>query len=385
MVRRVDRRPPPIGGSQDKIMMLPATYATALLLAILTMLCWGSWANTLKLAGKWRFELYYFDYTLGLMIAVTVAAFTFGSWDSEGALAADIAAFNFLDNMMVASKTQMAYAMVGGAVFNLANLLLVAAIAVAGLSVAFPVGIGLALIVGVVLNTIIKPAGSPLFLFSGVVLVLLAIIASAMAHSLHMANKIKVAPVEPVEGRPAVRRPGVRLGAARGPSALKGILLSLSAGLLMGLFYPLVEMSKRGEIGLGPYAAAFMFGLGVLVTTPVYNLFFMNLPVEGEAVAIRDYLRGTLKQHLLGVAGGMIWAVGAVSNFVAASAPASVNVGPGVSYALGQGATLVSTLWGLLVWKEFAGATPAVRKRVALMLILFIGGLALVSLAPLNK
>jgi glucose uptake protein len=128
-----------------------------------------------------------------------------------------------------------------------------------------------------------------------------------------------------------------------------------------------------------------MFGLGVLVTTPVYNLFFMNLPVEGEAVAIRDYLRGTLKQHLLGVAGGMIWAVGAVSNFVAASAPASVNVGPGVSYALGQGATLVSTLWGLLVWKEFAGATPAVRKRVALMLILFIGGLALVSLAPLNK
>lgn len=366
-------------------MMLPATYATALLLAILTMLCWGSWANTLKLAGKWRFELYYFDYTLGLMIAVTVAAFTFGSWDSEGALAADIAAFNFLDNMMVASKTQMAYAMVGGAVFNLANLLLVAAIAVAGMSVAFPVGIGLALIVGVVLNTIIKPAGSALFLFSGVFLVLLAIIASAMAHSLHMANKVKVAPVEPVEGRPAVRRPAIRHGAARGPSALKGILLSLAAGLLMGLFYPLVEMSKRGEIGLGPYAAAFMFGLGVLVTTPVYNLFFMNLPVEGEAVAIRDYLRGTLKQHLLGVAGGMIWAVGAVSNFVAASAPASVNVGPGVSYALGQGATLVSTLWGLLVWKEFAGATPAVRKRVALMLILFIGGLALVSLAPLYK
>jgi glucose uptake protein len=279
----------------------------------------------------------------------------------------------------------MAYAAVGGAVFNLANLLLVAAIAVAGMSVAFPVGIGLALIVGVVLNTLIKPAGSAMFLFSGVFLVLLAIIASAMAHSLHMANKVKVAPVEPVAGRPVVRRPGMRPGAARAPSALKGILLSLSAGLLMGLFYPLVEMSKRGEIGLGPYAAAFMFGLGVLFTTPVYNLFFMNLPVEGEAVALREYLRGSLKQHLLGVAGGMIWAVGAVSNFVAASAPASVNVGPGVSYALGQGATLVSTLWGLLVWKEFAGATPAVRMRVALMLILFIGGLALISLAPLYK
>jgi glucose uptake protein len=361
-------------------MMLPATYVTALLLAILTMLCWGSWANTLKLAGKWRFELYYFDYTLGLMIAVTVAAFTFGSWESEGARAADVVAFSFMDNMLVSSKTQMAYAMVGGAIFNLANLLLVAAIAVAGLSVAFPVGIGLALIVGVVLNTIIKPAGHAGFLFSGVFLVLLAIIASALAHSLHTRNKAKAAATaEPQPARPAIRRPG----AGRGPSALKGILLSLAAGLLMGLFYPLVEMSKTGDIGLGPYAAAFMFGLGVLVTTPVYNLFFMNLPVEGDAVAFGEYFKGTLKQHLLGLAGGAIWAVGAVSNFVAASAPASVNVGPGVSYALGQGATLVSTLWGLLVWNEFAGATPAVKMRIALMLALFIGGLTLVSLAPL--
>ncbi len=361
-------------------MMLPATYATALMLAILTMLCWGSWANTLKLAGKWRFELYYFDYTFGLMIAVTVAAFTFGSWESAGAMASDIVAFSFLDNMMVASKTQMAYAMAGGAVFNLANLLLVAAIAVAGLSVAFPVGIGLALIVGVVLNTLIKPAGHPGFLFGGVFLVLLAMIASAMAHSLHTASKARVAAPE----MPAARRPAGRSGAGR-PSALKGILLSLAAGTLMGLFYPLVEMSKLGEIGLGPYAAAFMFGLGVLVTTPVYNVFFMNLPVEGDAVPIRAYFKGTWKQHLLGIAGGVIWAIGAVSNFVAASAPASVNIGPGVSYALGQGATLVSTLWGLLVWKEFEGASDKVRVRVAAMLILFVVGLALVSLAPLYR
>ena len=362
--------------------MLPSTYAVALFLMILTMLCWGSWANTLKLAGKWRFELFYFDYTLGLMIAVTVAAFTFGSWDSEGAMLADIAAFSFLDNMMVASKSQMAYAAVGGAVFNLANLLLVAAIAVAGLSVAFPVGIGLALIIGVVLNNIIKPAGHPGLLFGGVLLVLFGIIASSLAHSLHPRMKAQAAAA--AEGPPP--RPGVRrAGARRGPSALKGIALSLSAGLLMGLFYPLVEMSKRGEIGLGPYAAAFMFGLGVLVTTPVYNLFFMNLPVEGDPIPFREYFRGTAKQHLLGVAGGVIWAIGAVANFVAASAPSSVNVGPGVSYALGQGATLVSTLWGLLVWKEFAGATPAVRIRVALMLLLFVAGLTCVSLAPLYR
>lgn len=362
-------------------MMLPATYAVALLLAIVSMLCWGSWANTLKLTGKWRFELYYFDYTIGLMLAVTVAAFTFGSMDSEGAMAADVVAFSFMDNMMVAPKTNMAYAMVAGAIFNLANLLLVAAIAVAGMAVAFPVGIGLALIIGVVLSNVIKPAGNPALLFGGTFLVLLAMIASALAHSLHTANKNRAAAAAEPQARPGIRRPGAK----QGSSAIKGISLSLGAGLLMGGFYPLVEMSKRGEIGLGPYAAAFLFGVGVLLTTPVYNLFFMNLPVEGDSVSFKQYFQGTAKQHALGVLGGIIWAAGAVASFVAASSPSSANVGPAVSYALGQGATLISALWGLLVWKEFAGATGPVRLRVGLMLLLFVAGLACVSVAPLYK
>jgi glucose uptake protein len=359
-------------------MMLPTTYVMAMALTILTMICWGSWANTMKLAPKWRFELYYFDYTFGLILAAAVAAFTFGSSDTV-VVDASTPAFTFLDNLSIASRKQIALAMAGGAVFNLANMLLVAAIAVAGLAVAFPIGIGLALIMGVILNYIIKPAGNPSFLFGGAFLVLIAIILSAMAHAAHTAAKSK--------GKQPAGAAGVRLVGkpqAKQASPLKGIFLSLGCGILMGTFYPMVEMSKKGDIGLGPYTAAVMFAAGVLLTTPVYSLFFMNLPVEGDPVKFRDYFAGSAKVHLLGLLGGIIWMTGTVANFVAASAPERVNVGPAVSYAIGQGATLVSALWGLLVWKEFAGAEGKVRIYIMLMLAFFVGGLALVSIAPLR-
>lgn len=359
--------------------MIPVTYAATLLLMILSMLCWGSWANTMKMAGKWRFELYYFDYVLGVMFSATVAAFTFGSMESV-IPGSDQILFPFLDNLMITGKRQIALAMAGGAVFNLANLLLVAAISVAGLAVAFPVGIGLALIEGALLNYIINPAGRPALVFGGVGLVLLAIVMTSLAYSALSKQRSLEQPQEPAPQPSRLGRP-VRKKA----SPWKGIGLSLAAGLLMGLFYPLVEFSKQGDLGLGPYAAAFCFAAGVFVTTPVFNLFFMNLPVEGDPVSFRDYLSGTSRQHALGVLGGIIWSIGTISNFVAASAPKSVNVGPAISYAIGQGATLVSTLWGLLLWKEFTGANASVKARIWIMLVLYAAGLGLLSVAPLYR
>ncbi len=156
--------------------------------------------------------------------------------------------------------------------------------------------------------------------------------------------------------------------------------------MLMGSFYPLVEMAKgtgMDAAGLGPYAVAFMFAIGVFFSTFIFNLYFLNLPVQGEPLSMFTYFQGTLKQHALGIAGGLLWCMGAIANFTAASAPKSVEVGPAVSYAIGQGATMVSALWGLLVWKEFAGARPKVRVMLAVMLLLFLIGLVLVSIAPL--
>lgn len=357
-------------------MMIPTTYAVALGLTVLSMLCWGSWANTMKMTGKWRFELFYFDYTIGVILAALIVALTFGSFDPGTVADTATPAFSFLDNMAIGSRKSMALAVGGGIVFNLANLLLVAAIAIAGLSVAFPVGIGIALIVGTILNYVLKPSGSPALLFGGAVVILMAIIVTAMAHGAHAKAKARAAAAAVPAGNRAML-------SKRASSPVKGIVIAVVSGILMGLFYPLVELSKMGDLGMGPYAAAFCFSVGVLLSTPLFNLFFMNLPVEGEPVSIKDYFRGTAKEHFLGLLGGMIWSIGMVSNFVASSAAKTATVGPAVSYAIGQGAALVSTLWGLLLWKEFAGADSKVHRLIILMLVLFVSGLAMLSVAPL--
>ena len=357
-------------------MIIPTTYAAALLLMILSMLCWGSWANTFKLVGKWRFELFYYDYSLGVLLAAVVAAYTFGSIGND---------LTFSDNLLVAGKRNMAFALAGGAVFNLANMLLVAAISIAGLAVAFPVGIGLALVIGVIWNYILNPQGNKLLLAGGVVLVAGAIVVDAMAYGAHARSR-KPATLPP-EPAPAQRGRTKSSAPARSSSGgAKGIILSLVSGVLMGSFYPLVQIGMNGGVeagGLGPYTVAFFFACGVFASTFVYNLYFTNLPVEGEPISPLAYFRGNFRQHALGIVGGLIWCTGGIANFVAASAPQSVQIGPAISYAIGQGATMVSALWGLLVWKEFAGAAPRVKMLVAIMLILFVAGLALVSLAPI--
>jgi glucose uptake protein len=333
-------------------MILPSTYGVALLLTIVSMLCWGSWANTFKLTKNWRFELFYFDYAFGVVIAAFVAAFTFGSMGDE---------LSVMDNLSITGKRQIAYALAAGAVFNLANMLLVAAISLAGLAVAFPVGIGLALVIGVIWNYILRPSGNPALLFGGAALVVVAIVIDALAYRAHAA---------------ATRTASTRVTA-------KGLILSLVSGVLMGSFYPLVQISAAGEIGLGPYTVAMIFSIGVLISTLVFNMYFMNLPVQGEAVPLMAYFRGKIIFHILGLLGGIIWCTGAIANFVAAAAPSDVRLGPAVSYALGQGATMISALWGLLIWKEFRGANSRVKTMLAMMILIFIIGLGMVSIAPL--
>jgi glucose uptake protein len=345
-------------------MILPQTYYATLGLLILSMLCWGSWANTLKLTGKWRFELYYFDYAFGTLLAAAVAAFTFGSLGFDG--------FSFLDDLLLTGKRNLALGAAAGAVFNLANMLLVAAITVAGMAVAFPMGIGLALVIGVVWSYLLNPVGSPVLLFGGAALVLGAVIINSVAYRLReRARQLERAK----QGLLKTSMPRV---------SPKGIILSLACGLLMGSFFPLVEMAKHSGIGAGPYTIGFMFAAGIFASTFVFNLFFMNLPVEGRPVEIRDYfLTGSLWQHALGVLGGVIWFTGAIANFVAASAEGDAQAGPAVSYGLGQGATMISALWGIFLWKEFSGADLRVRLLLAIMFVLFLTGLGLVSVAPL--
>ena len=336
-------------------MILPHAYAAALLLSVLTMFCWGSWANVVKLAKNWRFELLYFDYAAGVLLAVAVAGFTLGSMGSDGR--------PFLEDLAAAGGRNLFFGFLGGVVFNLSNFLVVGAIAIAGLGVGFPIGVGLALVVGVIWNYFINPQGNPSLLFTGVALVVAAMVLDGIAYRVHAAAGSG--------------------GAASGQSVKKGIVLSVIGGAMMGMFYPLVEIGKQGEGGLGPYAIGFVFAVGIFLSTFLFNLYFMRRPVDGEPLSIRDYLRGSRLVHVLGLIGGVMWGVGTLSSFVASSAPRELQVGPAISYALGQGATMIGAFWGVFVWREFAGGSRAVKTMLALMFVLFLSGLAMISVAPL--
>jgi glucose uptake protein len=329
-------------------MFIPQVYSVALALMILSMVCWGSWANTQKLCRNWRFELFYWDYVWGILLLSVLAGFTLGRSDSASP-------DSFLHNLGTAGARNLLMAFAGGVIFNVANILLVAAIAIAGLAVAFPIGIGLALVIGSTLNYLVTPKGNPVLLFGGILLVSVAIVLDALAYR-KISQDLKV--------------------------STKGIIVSLLAGVGIGSFYPLIAKAIKGENHLGPYTVMFVFALGILACTIPANYAFMRRPVSGPPVAIREYFQGAASLHLWGVLGGAIWAVGTVSNFVASYAQ---MVGPATSYALGQGATMVSAIWGVYVWKEFRGAGHEAKRYLALMFVFFLVGLACVALAPIVK
>jgi glucose uptake protein len=327
-------------------MFIIDTYTVAVVFCVITMLCWGSWANTQKLAEKnWRFELYYWDYVAGIVLLSLIFGFTLGSIGDEGR--------PFVQDILQADAANLGSAFFGGVIFNLANILVVAAISVAGMAVAFPVGIGLALVLGVLINYIATPQGDPLWLFMGVALVTGAIILTAIAHKKKAVMAKKV---------PA-----------------KGIILSVTGGIFMSLFYYFVARSMVADFAnpeagkMAPYAAVFIFSIGIFVSNFIFNTVIMKKPIEGAPLDFRDYLKGSANEHITGILGGIIWCVGMAFSIIAAE-----RAGFAISYGLGQGATMVAALWGVFIWKEFADAPKGTNKLITWMFILFITGLSLI-------
>jgi glucose uptake protein len=330
-------------------MYIVSSYPVALVFCVVTMLCWGSWANTQKLASKaWRFQLFYWDYAIGVLLFSLVLALTMGSTGASGR--------GFVADLHQAENRWLVSAFVGGVIFNLSNILLVAAIDIAGMAVAFPVGVGLALVIGVVSTYMVHPEGNPSVLTLGVICVAVAILLDALAYRKLAGGSLK--------------------------TSAKGIILSVVAGVLMGFFYSYVAKSM-GEIRtvggmttleagkLSPYTALVLFSSGVLVSNFVWNSVIMLKPFTGEPVPFSDYFtKGTLRLHLVGILGGVIWNVGMSFNILASSAAS-----PALSYGLGQGATMVGALWGVFVWKEFKDAPKGTGGLLAAMFLFYLVGL----------
>ncbi len=330
-------------------MYQPETYSLALFFMVVSMLGWGSWANTVKLCPTYRFQLFYWDYGIGLFAGVIFWGLTLGSAGHTG--------LPFLADVTAASKISIRYAVLGGVIFNIANLLLVAAIEIAGLAVAFPVAIGLALVVGAVGSYVLSPNGNPVLLFGGIALVVAAIVCDALAYRMREQ-----------EHRAMSRR---------------GLIISVVAGVLMGSFYPLIAHAMEVPHAPGPYAITFYFIVGAALCALVFNSFLMRRPLDGKPpVSMSEYFTAPFRWHVWGTVGGIIWCTGTVFNFVAARAHV---VGPAVSYSLGQGATMISAAWGVFVWREFAGAPLRAKKLLALMFVLFLAGLCAIAFAPLVR
>ena len=330
-------------------MFILDSYSVAVLFCVITMLAWGSWANTQKLTTKgWRFELYYWDYVIGIVLFALFFALTAGSFGASGR--------PFLADLEQGNWENLSSAFLGGVLFNIANILLVAAITIAGMSVAFPVGIGLALVIGVIVNYIDAPLGDAMLLFTGVGLIVLAMLLNAWAYGKLSASQEKV--------------------------ATKGLVLAVVAGCLMGLFYKYVansmfpDFTNPLEGKLSPYSAVFVFTIGILLSNFLFNTILMKKPFEGSPLSFVDYFKGISKDHLMGILGGIIWCIG-----MSFSILASDQAGPAISYGLGQGATVVAALWGIFVWKEFKGAPKGVPSVLNIMLAIYVLGLALIVYA----
>lgn len=323
-------------------MFTPPSLTVALFMMIVSAICWGSWANTYKGVKNYRFELFYWDYAIGIFLISLVLALTMGSTGHDSS--------SFLNNVHSADSANIVSTLIGGAIFNLANLLLVAAIDMAGLAVAFPVSIGIALVVGVVLSYSLQPKGNPLFLAIGVACALIAVILDGKAYG----SLVRT-------GRSVSR---------------KSIVTCVVSGVLMGLWNPFMTYSMTRGNTLTPYSAAVFLTLGALLSCFMWNLYFMKRPLVGEPVSLGGFFHAPPSGHLLGLIGGCIWGLGTVFNLAAGRTTAFA-----ISYAIGQSAPMVAALWGVLAWKEFAGSGSRAKGYLALMFVFYALAILLVAKA----
>lgn len=335
-------------------MIIIHSYPVAVAMCFVAMICWGSWVNTRKLVGhEWKFRFFYLDYSIGVLLLGLFLALTMGSMGTEG--------ITFIENLKRADSDYLVSAFLGGIIFNVANILIIAAMDIAGMAVAFPIGIGLALVVGVISTYLVDPAGEPNILMLGVAFIVAAIITDSIAYR--------------------------RIPTSDKGAVLRGIIFSISGGVLMGFFYRFVAASIPQELAdialpgeaakLTPYTALVIFSLGILVSTFIFNCFLMFQPVARRRIALTDYFtKGNFKAHAIGMLGGIIWGLGMSFSILAGD-----SAGYAVSYGLGQGSTMVAALWGVFVWKEFKAAPKGTNRLLALMFVFYVIGLCVITMA----
>ncbi len=349
-------------------MLLPTTATAVLAALIISVLGWGSWASMYKAAKKARFEFFAYDFAWGALIASIVIAFTLGSWNS-----ADL---TFQDNFLLASKRKMAWGVLAGGVFNVANVMLLAAIAVSGMSLAFPLAFGLAWAIGSAWEYFSRPGMNPMMSFGGAVVTLVAVTLSIIAHRWYLESEshktIKALRADPR----AKNAPPAPSGGG------KAFALAAISGLLFSVFFPAMRESVSGEDGVSSYGVAILMAVGIFFSSIVIVPFFLNFPVKGQPLNVARYFKINKGHHILGVLAGFLWLGAVIAGLLADQAPTAVQPAQALNFILGHAAPVIAALWGVLIWRENSAAPMKVHMMTAAMVVLMLAGLGMIGLSP---
>lgn len=323
-------------------MVLVTNVSLAIICCIYCCICWGSWSNTQKLVQKkdWKTSLFYWDYIAGFFLTALLGLLAFNGG-------------GIFDNLTWSS---VCWALLGGLVWNVANIFLTSAIGVAGMSVAFPIGGGFGWVGGIIFNYFVAGfTGNEALLWFGVALAVAAMVLCAVSYK--------------------------KLVSTQSRSPFVGIIMAFISGFGFAFFYGLVVKATAPEFGgtgtISPYQAVFFFALAVLVSTLILNPVVMKRSVEGEATMTDYFKKGDARTHLIGMLGGFIWMSGMVISFMSSGA----GVNKAVAYALSNASPLVAMIWGVFIWKEFKGAPKGTGKYVAAMFLCFMLALVLITLS----
>jgi glucose uptake protein len=342
-------------------MILPGSQLLNLILLLVGVFCLGTWANTFKMTSRWRFELYYFDFAFGTVLAAVLIGLTFGSLGWDG--------FALRDDFGIAAKQKDAMALAAGVIFNLGNMLILSALSIAGLTVACMIGLATMMTSGMVLLQFARPSGNGPMLYAGAVLILGSAALLAFAARLHSIERLVLLAQQ---GKTKSTKKKV---------SMKGILLAAGGGIIAGGYFPLVNVAGEGETGVGPYLLGIFFTIGMAISTVVFGVFFMNLPVHGEPLEVGAYFKGKAKFHWLGVLGGILFYIALISLLLMAPAEGKNVVPAFIIRALMLAAALIGAMWGILRWNEFAGAGGKVRTFLLIALFAFVTGVVGISAA----
>ncbi len=349
-------------------MLLPNTATAVLVALLIALIGWGSWACFYKATKRNRFEFLAYDFTWGVVLASVVAAFTLGMFDNKD--------LTFQDNFLLAGRRQMAWAFGSGIIFNLANMMLLAATSVSRMSMAFPVAFGFAWAIGSIWDLAFRPGVNPMLAAAGAVVVVVAAILAYIAYRWYLVDAAHRA-IKALSADPRAKAT-----IPKDETGIKGMVLAVIAGLAFSLFFPAMRQATEGDNGVSPYGAVLFLAAGVFGSSIIFVPFFLNFPVRGKPLTVRQYFKLEKGQHINGVLAGIVWTAGLLGGLVTVGLPAAILPSPLVAYLLNHSAPLLTAAFGLVLYRDLPEAPTKVHAMMGAMFVMMLAGMGMIALAP---